>query len=394
MQNIPLKDLQTRRHSESRRPYSSISDATNSRRRHTKMGTLRVTFSYVFDWAVLFAFAVAGFFLGNLSPNKRPFDLGDPNISFPLHDDTVSILNAFLACVVAPILVVILVTLLLTPGSMGVPGRPRSFTLRRKIWELHSGLLGLVFSVVATWFIVSTTKNLLGKPRPNALARCQPDLENIAQYIVGGVAATSSFAAGQLVSADICKNPDAGVVNEGFRSFPSGHSSIAASGLVYLTLFLASKFGVTAPWATPRTDGLSKTSYSTVPPRTDGAVAADKFETPPLEARGTLPTPPARRQAAAPPMYLVILALIPFGGCVFICASRWYDFQHHGFDILFAFGIGATTSYFGFRLYHLPMGQGTGWAAAPRSEDAAFGSGVGTQGYGHGLDRTRQDSMC
>lgn len=386
MHDIELNNLQTRRPFETRRPYSSISDATDTTHQHTKMGSLRVAISYAFDWALLFGFAVAGFFIGNLSPNKRPFNLEDPNISFPLRDDTVSVLNAFLACVVGPILVIIAVSLLIAPRSTAVPGTPQSVKWRRKMWELHAGLLGLVFSVVATWFIVSTTKILLGKPRPNAIARCQPDLENIARYIVGGVAGTSSSspAGGQLVSADICKNPDQGVVDEGFRSFPSGHASIAASGLVYLTLFLASKLGVMAPWAPPRTDSWSE------------SIRVDEAQTSPPEARSTGQRYSSPRQAAAaPPTYLVILTLIPFGACIFICASRWYDFQHHGFDILFAFGIGATTSYFGFRLYHSPMGRGMCWgAAAPRGEDAAFWAGVGKQGYGHDLDENRRDSSC
>ncbi|KAF9876627.1 PAP2 superfamily protein [Colletotrichum karsti] len=359
------------------------------------MGSIRIALSYAFDWILLVVFAVGGLFLGNLTPQKRPFNLGNPDISFPLHDDTVSITNAFLICIVAPILIIFVVSLLLVPGSTVPPGTPKSIIWRRKLWEIHAGWLGLIFSVIATWFIVSTTKNLLGKPRPNAIARCQPDLENIAQYIVGGVASTTSSTAGQLVSADICKNPDTSVVNDGFRSFPSGHSSIAASGLVYLTFFLASKLGVTAPWA-PRTEGLSDHSHSAFPSRLGGDMdmPAGEAETQAEQGASTRPVSSVRRQAAAPPIYLVVLTLVPFCVCIYICASRWFDFMHHGIDIFVAFAIGATTSYFGFRFYHLPIGRGAGWAWGPRSEDTAFWAGVGKQGYGHGLTKGRQDYMC
>ena len=37
--------------------------------------------SYVFDWAILIAAAAIGYILGDVTPNKRPFYLGDPNIS-------------------------------------------------------------------------------------------------------------------------------------------------------------------------------------------------------------------------------------------------------------------------------------------------------------------------
>lgn len=301
--NIPLNNLQNHRTFEPRRPYTTLSNPSDVGRRHSKMGSIRVAISYAFDWAILVVFAVAGYILGNLTPQKRPFSLGNPDISFPLYDDTVSITNAFLICIVAPILIILIVSLLLVPGSTVPPGTPKSIIWRRKLWEIHAGWLGLIFSVIATWFIVSTTKNLLGKPRPNAIARCQPDLENIAHYIVGGVAATTSSTPGQLVSADICKNPDASVVNDGFRSFPSGHSSIATSGLVYLTFFLASKFGVTASWA-PRTEGLTEQSHSAFPSRIVGDIEMQRSDanSAPREPTNNRPISSVRRQAAAPPI--------------------------------------------------------------------------------------------
>lgn len=37
--------------------------------------------SYISDWIVLIIVAVIGFVIGDLTPNKRPFSLEDPNIS-------------------------------------------------------------------------------------------------------------------------------------------------------------------------------------------------------------------------------------------------------------------------------------------------------------------------
>lgn len=85
-----------------------------------------------------------------------------------------------------------------------------------------------------------------------------------------------------------------------------------------------------------------------------------------------------RRQAAAPPLYLLLLSAIPFFLAIFIASSRWFDFRHHGFDILFGFFIGTVTAFFAFRYYHLPIGRGAGWAWGPRSRDKAFWAGVGS----------------
>lgn len=37
--------------------------------------------SYVFDWAILIAAGVIGYIMGEVTPNKRPFSLSDPNIA-------------------------------------------------------------------------------------------------------------------------------------------------------------------------------------------------------------------------------------------------------------------------------------------------------------------------
>ena len=44
-----------------------------------------------------------------------------------------------------------------------------------------------------------------------------------------------------------CTNPDPSVVREGRKSFPSGHSSLAFSGWVYLALFLYDFLGAFLP---------------------------------------------------------------------------------------------------------------------------------------------------
>lgn len=89
----------------------------------------------------------------------------------------------------------------------------------------------------------------------------------------------------------------------------------------------------------------------------------------------------ARNQAAAPPVYLLVFAVAPFFAAIYISSTRYSDFRHHGFDVLFGFLIGTVTAIFAFRFYHLPMSHGAGWSWGPRSSDRAFWSGVGVGSY-------------
>ncbi|KAF4334413.1 Diacylglycerol pyrophosphate phosphatase 1 [Fusarium beomiforme] len=217
-------------------------------------------------------------------------------------------------------------------------------------------------------------KNLLGKPRPNMLSRCEPDVANAMKYLVAGYA--NSLADGRLYSADICQQKDSAKLNEGFRAFPSGHSSISAAGLVYLTLFLASKLAVNIPFVPPgmkwRHEAFPSQSGEYEPSRSSSPMTGDGRDQP-IQSQ--------RRQAAGAPLYLLVLVIVPFALAVYINCSRWFDYEHDGFDILFAFLMGTVAAYYSFRFYHLPIAGGAGWAWRSRTRDRAFWAGVGKLGY-------------
>lgn len=299
---------------------------------------------------------------------------------------------------IIPIAVILFVALVFVPGNTVPKGTPKSLIWKRKLWELHTGWLGLALSLTGAWFITSGMKNLFGKPRPDLLSRCQPDLVNLQQYVIGGIANLSSN--GQLVSADICKNPDVKLLEDGFRSYPSGHSSSAAAGLIYLSFFLASKFSVTIPFLASGGYPDDANAMSSFPSRLANNRGNAEEAMRLTSSNGTEelgnPNDPAtakqlashtkavfavRRQAAAPPVYLLAITLVPFFLAIFIASSRWFDFRHHGFDILFGFIIGTITAWFAFRYYHLPIARGAGWAWAPRSHDKAFWAGIGSYSY-------------
>jgi membrane-associated phospholipid phosphatase len=358
---------------------------------------VRTLVSYVFDWVLLIAIGAGSTVLGHIEPNKRPFSLSDPNISFPFtENETVPSWLLLTLNAGVPIVVVAIVALVFVPGPTVPKDTPRSLIWKRKLWELHVGWLGLLLSLVSAWFFTSGMKNMFGKPRPDLLSRCEPDMENYKNYIIGG--ANPEQPLFQLFSASICQQKDRAKLDDGFRSYPSGHSSSAAAGLIYLSLFLASKFAVTIPFVVR---GNSSAESLVAFPSRHRASAPDAYEpSRPLNADGrSNSASPAhekihernaihnskiqaiRLQAAAPPIYLLAITLAPFSLAIFIASSRWFDFRHHGFDILFGFIMGTISAIYSFRYYHLPIREGAGWAWGPRSEARAFWAGVGRLGY-------------
>lgn len=364
--------------------------------------SVRLFISYALDWILCLAFGFIALGLGYVAPNKRPFSLTDPNISFPYTEHEACppwllvVLNAGV-----PVVGIFLVCLVFVPGATVPRDTPKALVWKRKLWELHVGLLGLALSLVVAWFFTQGTKNWFGKPRPDLLARCQPDIDNASDHAIGGF--VGEAATGRLYSASICQQTDSHILDDGFRSYPSGHSSSASAGLVYLSLFLASKFAVNIPFVASgdsMTNSLSRAAFPSRMPRgnDDSHPSSTNDQEAQWNDRFPTPSPTAgkaaysnakqnqhigsiRRQAAAPPIYLLSIAFAPFCCSIWIAASRWYDFRHHGFDILFGYLMGVATAYYAFRLYHMPMRDGAGWAWGPRSDARAFWAGVGRLGY-------------
>ncbi|KAL5611566.1 hypothetical protein BROUX41_000849 [Berkeleyomyces rouxiae] len=368
--------------------------------------------SYILDWVVVLSLGVGCVIMNGLTPNKRPFALDNPEISYPYtENETVPPVVLFLCNSMLPSLVIFVVSLVFVPGRTVPKGTPKNLVWKRKLWELHIGWLGMALSLFLGWFVTNGLKNLEGRPRPDLLSRCQPDIRNVAKYYVGGFrlpnTSNNTYLPGHLVSADICTNKDHEVLDDGFRSFPSGHASSAAAGLIYLSLFLASKFSVTIPYLSPSSLRDPLVSYHAFPSRTvstgppggsrggkpegarhdpndDGIELIAPYPTAGGDKRDMVHNrivTAARQQAAAPPLYLLLLTLLPTFTAIFIAASRWFDFRHHSTDIATGFVIGAVSAFFAFRYYHMPISYGGGWAWAPRSRDKAMWAGVGSCSY-------------
>lgn len=98
--------------------------------------TISLVASYAFDWLVLGALGGVGYYLGNKEPNKRPFSLTDPDISFPYTvDETVPAGIATVLNTGIPLVLVLLVSITLVPGGTVPRGTPKALVWRRKLWE-------------------------------------------------------------------------------------------------------------------------------------------------------------------------------------------------------------------------------------------------------------------
>ena len=137
----------------------------------------------------------------------RPVDL--PAVSFPLEDNTVPSWSVPVVNLAFPLAVMAAHVTVFRPA----PGPWRVF--RRAV-------VGLLFATLVNGVLTDAIKNMVGRPRPDMLSRCFP----------GGVPDPVPFAA---PGVPACENDDP----EGWKSFPSGHSSWYFCGMGYISLYLA-----------------------------------------------------------------------------------------------------------------------------------------------------------
>ena len=173
--------------------------------------------------------AVVGALFTLITPNRRPFSPVDASISFPYREkETISTIVLVIVSLVVPAVVIFVVSLLFVPGPTLGKGTPKSLIWRRKLWEWNTGWMGLALACAGAFLLTDGMKATFGKPRPDLLSRCNPDLGNIQKYAVGGYGDQINEGI-LLVSWHICRQTDMKILDDGFYSFPSGHSSCKAS---------------------------------------------------------------------------------------------------------------------------------------------------------------------
>jgi diacylglycerol diphosphate phosphatase/phosphatidate phosphatase len=199
------------------------------------------------------------------------FFLDNLSISYPhAAQERVSVPYLFLYAGALPLALLTLWALAFRPGTH----------------KAHVTFLGWWISMLLTMFLTDVIKNAVGRPRPDLLARCKP---------------APGTPAHALVTWEVCTEMDHHVLHDGWRSFPSGHSSFAFSGLGYLALFIAGQCHVYRP-------------------RADLA--------------------------------RVLLALAPLLGAALIAISRCEDYRHDVYDVSVGSALGLAIAQYTYRRYY------------------------------------------
>lgn len=173
--------------------------------------------------------------------------------------------------------------------------------------------------MLLTLFLTDVVKNAVGRPRPDLIARCKPAV---------------GTPGNELVDWHVCTEERHHVLHDGWRSFPSGHSSFAFSGLGYLALFLAGQMHVFRP-------------------RVDLA--------------------------------RVLISLAPLVGAALIAVSRLEDYRHDVGDVTCGSLLGLFISYFTYRRYYPSLRKPRCEIPYPNPADDSNFAGSG-KGYGRVKD--------
>lgn len=206
-----------------------------------------------------------------ITPVHRPFTLDDRRIQNAYADpERVTTFENFIYAGVVPLALIIIWTVAFRPG----------------FHKAHVTILGFLISVAMSSFLTHVFKNAIGRARPDLIARCMP---------------AKGTPVDKLVTFDVCTQTNQYKLNDGWRSFPSGHSSFASAGLAYLSFALAGQL-------------------HTVRPRTDLA--------------------------------RVLITITPLLGAFLVAASRTADYRHDVYDVTVGSLLGFSMAYFGYRRYY------------------------------------------
>ncbi|KAL5489824.1 hypothetical protein ACEPAI_4656 [Sanghuangporus weigelae] len=243
-------------------------------RKMSRTRRVKLLRSYAFDWMICIVLAAAFFSLDEIPGFKRQFSIDDTR--YAVHERVPPVALYFIAGV-APFVIQIAVNLLTI----------------RSLWDFHNSSLGLLLGLTLTGAITQFTKVTVGRPRPDVISRCQPPpgIEN-PEY--------------GLVTVEICTQTDVHILRDGFRSFPSGHSSLSFAGLGFLSFYLAGKMHL-----------FDEKGHTTK----------------------------------------AWISLMPLSGAALVAISRTMDYRHHWQDVLVGSLIGLVMSFFAYRQYYPPLGS-------------------------------------
>lgn len=177
------------------------------------------TISYVFDFVFYLTVLILSATLGRtLPPRYHEFLLYDITIRYTHFPENAILVRVWLLILISagiPFAQFLLFTIFIV------------LPIRRRIWDFFAGCLCLLGAMATQLLVTVLLKNIIGLPRPDFIDRCEPMIQNIPITSLSTVA--------------ICTQPDWNLVQEGFRTFPSGHLSTVFTGMTIAALNFAAR---------------------------------------------------------------------------------------------------------------------------------------------------------
>lgn len=148
-----------------------------------------------------------------------------PQFAYPLRKEIIPIWASALMSVLIPIAIYLICAL-----------RVRSF------WDLNNAIMGTLYAIIAAAVFQVFCKWLIGGLRPHFLDVCKPAVP------IGGGGGAEQAATGNgflsiMYTPDVCTG-DIAQIRDSLESFPSGHTTAAFAGFVFLSLYLNGKLKV------------------------------------------------------------------------------------------------------------------------------------------------------
>ncbi|RDW81343.1 phosphatase PAP2 family protein [Aspergillus mulundensis] len=256
----------------------------------------RVIISYIVDYVILIALVIGFWIIDRIEPYHQRFSLNNISLQYPyaVHE-RISIYEAVACSGGGPLIIIAIYTLFIDGlfshkkpiNSNGKRKFTGPYRWKDRLWELNCGFLGLILSQALCFVITQALKNACGKPRPDIIDRCKPK---------AGSEDAKPFG---LSDYSICTG-DPHLLKDGFRSWPSGHSSSSFAGLFYLSLWIGGKLHI-------------------------------------MDNKGEV--------------WKMFLVMFPCLGATLIAVSRIMDARHHPFDVITGSLLGILCATISYRQY-------------------------------------------
>lgn len=223
-------------------PRTSHSGAASYNTRPTFGQWLKASILDIVTMAVMGAIGL-GVYMADPAPSRSfPIIFQDgeivyPQFAYPMRHEIIPIWAAALMAFFIPFAVFLIVQI-----------RARSF------WDVNNATIGLLYALISAAVFQVFIKWLIGGLRPHFLAACKPVIPANLLQVVGtndngiddGTAYGGNIANGYrqiMFDRSICTG-DKSEINDSLESMPSGHTTAAFAGFVFLYLYLNAKLKV------------------------------------------------------------------------------------------------------------------------------------------------------